>query len=59
MTERSGTQAGGAILALTIILGAVIGTVLGQSSIGVVAGTAIGIVAVLVVWQRDRARRGR
>lgn len=49
-------QAAGSLLALSIIVGAVAGTILGQPSVGVVAGTAIGILISVVVWLRDRSR---
>jgi UDP-N-acetylmuramyl pentapeptide phosphotransferase/UDP-N-acetylglucosamine-1-phosphate transferase len=58
MSDSNGPRAGGVILAAAILLGAVIGIALHQSSIGVLAGTAVGIVAVLLVWWRDRAQRG-
>jgi hypothetical protein len=56
MTDRSGPQAGGALLALTTVVGAVAGTVLGQPSIGVLAGVGIGVALAVAVWLRDRAR---
>jgi hypothetical protein len=58
MTERNGPQAGGVILAAAILAGAIIGVIAGQSSIGVLAGAAVGVVAVTLVWWRDRAKRG-
>jgi hypothetical protein len=54
MSDSKGPQAGGVILAAAILAGAVIGVIAGQSTIGVLAGTAIGIVATLLVWWRDR-----
>jgi uncharacterized protein YqgC (DUF456 family) len=58
MSDTNGPQAGGFILAAAILIGAVIGVFAGQPSIGVLAGTAFGIVATLLIWWRDRARRG-
>ena len=58
MSDSNGPQAGGVILAAAILAGAVIGILMGQSTIGVLAGTAVGSLAVLLVWWRDRARRG-
>ena len=46
-------RAGGSLLALSVILGAFAGTLLRQPSIGVVAGTAIGIAICLAVWLAD------
>lgn len=51
--------AAGAILALTIIGGALIGSVLGQPSIGVVAGVAVGAAIAVGLWLMDRRRVGR
>jgi hypothetical protein len=57
MNQPSEPRAGGVILALAILAGALIGVACRQASIGVVAGTGIGIVAALVIWLRDRRRR--
>jgi hypothetical protein len=55
--DKSGyTQAGGFILAASIIAGAVGGTVVGQSSIGFVVGTATGVLLALLIWLIDRRR---
>lgn len=51
-------KAGGALLAISIMVGAVAGIALGQASAGVIAGTAIGIVIALALWWRDRRRVG-
>ncbi|HEY0270623.1 MAG TPA: hypothetical protein VGC10_06510 [Sphingomonas sp.] len=59
MSDSNGPRAGGVILAVTILAGTVIGIGAGQSTIGVLAGTGVGIAAALLVWWRDRARRGR
>ena len=50
------TQAGGAVLAIAIIAGAVAGTMVGQSSIGLIVGTAIGIVLAILIWLNDRRK---
>ena len=42
---RNISRAGGALLAAAIVLGVVIGVVLRQPSIGMVAGLAVGLVA--------------
>ncbi len=51
-------HAGGALIAGAVILGAIVGVVLGQPTIGTLAGTALGIAGALLVWLRDRGRRG-
>lgn len=53
-----GPQAAGAFLALSICGGALIGGILGQSSAGLLAGLGVGVAACVVVWLRDRGRRG-
>jgi len=57
MTDRNGPQAGGFLLALCILVGAVIGTVRGQPSVGVIAGIVVGIVVAVALWLKDRTRR--
>jgi hypothetical protein len=54
----SSPNAGGFLIAGAILVGAIAGVVLGQPTIGVLAGTALGIAGALIVWLRDRARRG-
>lgn len=59
MTDRTGPQAGGFLLAMCILAGAVIGAVRGQPSLGVLVGIGVGIVAAVALWLKDRARRPR
>jgi hypothetical protein len=55
--DKSGyKQAGGFILAASIIAGAVGGTVVGQPSIGFIVGTVAGVLLALLVWVVDRRR---
>ena len=57
--DRSGgkySQAGGAILAIAIIAGAVAGTIVGQPSIGFLVGAAAGIVLAILIWLNDRRK---
>jgi hypothetical protein len=55
--DKSGyTQAGGFILAASIIAGAVGGTVAGQPSNGFIVGTAAGVLLALLIWFIDRRR---
>lgn len=48
------TQAGGSILAISIIAGTVAGVIVGQPSIGVLAGAAAGILLALLFWLNER-----
>ena len=58
MNPRPGksARAGGSILAGTIIAGVIVGTILGQPSIGFLAGAAIGGLIALLIWRQDRKR---
>jgi hypothetical protein len=46
----------GAILALFILGGTIVGGLMGQPSIGLLAGTALGILIALLLWWRERGR---
>lgn len=50
------TQAGGSILAISIIAGTVAGTIVNQPSIGILVGTAAGVLLAVLVWVVDRRR---
>jgi hypothetical protein len=55
MTDKSRfTQAGGAILAISIISGTVAGVIVRQSSIGFLVGTAAGLLLLALFWHRER-----
>jgi hypothetical protein len=54
----SSPNAGGCLIAGAVVVGAIAGAVLGQPTIGVLAGTALGVAGALIVWLRDRRRRG-
>jgi hypothetical protein len=49
-------RAGGALFAAAILLGVAAGAAAGESSIGFVAGLAVGLFLVLLVWLLDRRR---
>jgi hypothetical protein len=51
-----GPQAGGMVLALAVIAGAVIGRVYGEASLGFVIGVLTGIAAAVLIWLVDRRR---
>jgi hypothetical protein len=57
MADRPAPQAGGILLALFILAGALIGSIKGQPTIGVLVGTGLGITAALALWLADRRRR--
>lgn len=59
MSDRSGPQAGGFLLAIAILVGTVVGGLKGQPTIGLLAGLAIGLVAAAALWLVDRQKRGR
>ncbi|MDP1025847.1 hypothetical protein Q5H91_01340 [Sphingomonas sp. KR1UV-12] len=52
------TAAGGALIALGALLGAAIGFGFGEATPGFLIGLAAGIGASVLVWLRDRGRRG-
>lgn len=56
MSERSnkGSKAGGSILAGCIIAGAIGGVIVREPSIGLLVGTAAGVLISLLLWLRDR-----
>ena len=57
MTQRKrSTQAAGFILAISILVGAVAGSILGQPSIGFLAGVAAGAAIAILFWLIERRR---
>jgi hypothetical protein len=56
MDNDSGSSpaAGGCLLAICIVLGAVIGVIYNQISAGIVIGLAVGAVIAVGIWLRDR-----
>lgn len=55
MDQRSKyAQAGGSILAISIIAGTVAGIIVGQPSIGFLVGTAAGALLALLFWLNER-----
>ena len=51
-------RAGGAMLALSILIGVIAGTLLHQPSIGFLGGLGVGLLIVVTIWLVDRPRRG-
>ena len=50
------TQAGGSILAISIIAGTVAGVIVRQPSIGFLVGTGAGILLAVLFWLNERRR---
>ncbi|HJT40442.1 MAG TPA: hypothetical protein VJ762_08945 [Sphingobium sp.] len=46
----------GAIIALLILGGTIVGGLMGQPSIGLLAGTGLGIMIALLLWLRERGK---
>lgn len=46
--------AGGALIALGAVGGAVTGLFLGETTLGFLIGLAVGLLAALLIWLRDR-----
>lgn len=53
---RKEPLAGGAPLALSIIVGVIAGGLAGQPTVGFLAGLAVGIVIALAIWWPGRNR---
>jgi hypothetical protein len=49
-------RAGGFLLAVSILLGAIIGGLMRQPSIGLLAGAGVGILLLILIWLIDRRR---
>ena len=49
-------RSGGFLLAIAILAGPIVGGLLGQPSIGFLAGLGIGLLLVALVWLADRRR---
>ena len=53
-TPSTSPPAGGCLLALLPVVGAVIGLILQQPTIGFLVGLAIGVVGAIAIWLRGR-----
>jgi uncharacterized protein YqgC (DUF456 family) len=58
MSDRNdrSSRAGGSILAIAIVVGAVGGVLAGQPSIGILIGLLLGAAIVGLIWLKDRDR---
>lgn len=52
--SRKASRAGGAIIAFTIVAGAIVGNHYGEPSIGTLIGTAIGVAVSIALYLYDR-----
>lgn len=50
-------MAGGFLLAISLLIGSFLGARTGQASAGFVAGLAVGLALLALVWLIDRRRR--
>jgi len=57
-TPSRAPLAGGSLLALSLILGSLVGATRGQASLGFLAGLGVGLALLVAVWLVDRVRRG-
>lgn len=57
MAQRTrSTQAAGFILAISILGGSVAGSIVGQPSIGFLAGLGAGVAIAILFWLNERRR---
>ncbi|MEI5686986.1 MULTISPECIES: hypothetical protein [Sphingomonas] len=56
MAETPPSAAGGILVAICSIGGAIVGLIQGQVTIGFLAGLAIGAAGAIAVWLRDSRR---
>ena len=53
---RRNAQAGGIFLMVAILAGSVWGLARGEPMLGILAGTALGVLAAVLMWLVDRRR---
>ncbi|WP_066520190.1 hypothetical protein [Sphingobium cloacae] len=55
-TGKNNPTGAGAIIALLILGGAIVGGLMGQPSAGLLVGAAIGLAIALLLWLRERGK---
>jgi hypothetical protein len=55
-SQNRAARAGGFLLAASILVGAIAGSILHQPSIGFLVGTGVGLFLLALVWLIDRRR---
>ena len=55
--QPSTSLAGGFLLCIALLAGALTGVFLGQPSIGFLIGAGVGLTLLLLIWLWDRKRR--
>ncbi|WBO22173.1 hypothetical protein [Sphingomonas abietis] len=59
MADHPGPQAGGVLIAVAVMAGTILGGLMNQPSLGLLAGLAIGVAAAVALWLADRRKIGR
>ncbi len=58
-TNSNAPLAGGFLLCVSLLAGALIGIFLGQPSIGFLVGAGLGLTSAVTIWLLDSKRRRR
>jgi hypothetical protein len=53
---RKPQRAGGALLALSVLIGVVVGALMREASLGFLVGIAFGLLLIVLVWWLDKRR---
>lgn len=54
MSNLPSSRAGGFLIAVAVLAGAIIGVIAGQPSLGTLIGAAVGCLIAVLLWLRDR-----
>ena len=58
-SKSNAPLAGGFLLSISLLAGALIGVFMGQPSIGFLVGAGIGLTIAVIIWLLDGRRRRR